>query len=218
MTKDRTKFISEIDTGRIDIRANAPFKVQKEKGRRYIRLEISETMSFAILKDAQGGFYPDGDGPAPAVEAVVEVPVNRDVDGDTLDNIDEDIDGDGIPDELDACPNEAEDRDGYWDHDGCPDAAVCVIPAETLELETAYWITLTVTNEDLPADPPSTARQIAVTGPDGRAQIVGLGHFGGRLRRRAPPGSGMFKNQHKTYTPLFEPQRTRRTRKFHKKL
>ncbi len=32
-----------------------------------------------------------------------------------------DADGDGIPDELDACPNEAEDLDGFEDEDGCPD-------------------------------------------------------------------------------------------------
>jgi outer membrane protein OmpA-like peptidoglycan-associated protein len=32
-----------------------------------------------------------------------------------------DADGDGIPDELDNCPNEAEDFDGFEDEDGCPD-------------------------------------------------------------------------------------------------
>jgi outer membrane protein OmpA-like peptidoglycan-associated protein len=32
-----------------------------------------------------------------------------------------DRDGDGIPDELDACPDEPEDRDGFQDEDGCPD-------------------------------------------------------------------------------------------------
>jgi outer membrane protein OmpA-like peptidoglycan-associated protein len=32
-----------------------------------------------------------------------------------------DTDGDGIPDVHDACPNEAEDRDGFRDDDGCPD-------------------------------------------------------------------------------------------------
>lgn len=33
-----------------------------------------------------------------------------------------DADGDGVPDDRDACPAEAEDRDGYNDLDGCPDA------------------------------------------------------------------------------------------------
>ncbi|MBW1757998.1 MAG: OmpA family protein [Deltaproteobacteria bacterium] len=32
-----------------------------------------------------------------------------------------DADGDGIPDELDKCPTEAEDFDGFQDEDGCPD-------------------------------------------------------------------------------------------------
>jgi outer membrane protein OmpA-like peptidoglycan-associated protein len=33
----------------------------------------------------------------------------------------QDADGDGIADELDQCPNEAEDMDGFEDEDGCPD-------------------------------------------------------------------------------------------------
>ncbi len=32
-----------------------------------------------------------------------------------------DLDGDGIPDQADACPKQAEDRDGFDDSDGCPD-------------------------------------------------------------------------------------------------
>ncbi len=32
-----------------------------------------------------------------------------------------DKDGDGIPDSVDACPDEAEDKDGFQDEDGCPD-------------------------------------------------------------------------------------------------
>ena len=33
---------------------------------------------------------------------------------------DPDNDGDGIPDSRDKCPNEAEDKDGFQDEDGCP--------------------------------------------------------------------------------------------------
>ena len=33
-----------------------------------------------------------------------------------------DADGDGVPDYRDRCPNEREDRNGYKDEDGCPDA------------------------------------------------------------------------------------------------
>ncbi|MEO7733229.1 MAG: thrombospondin type 3 repeat-containing protein, partial [Kofleriaceae bacterium] len=32
-----------------------------------------------------------------------------------------DRDGDGVPDSIDACPDEAEDKDGFQDEDGCPD-------------------------------------------------------------------------------------------------
>jgi outer membrane protein OmpA-like peptidoglycan-associated protein len=32
-----------------------------------------------------------------------------------------DRDGDGIPDSVDACPEEPEDKDGFQDEDGCPD-------------------------------------------------------------------------------------------------
>jgi OOP family OmpA-OmpF porin len=32
-----------------------------------------------------------------------------------------DADGDGVPDQQDACPSAAEDHDGYLDDDGCPD-------------------------------------------------------------------------------------------------
>ncbi len=35
--------------------------------------------------------------------------------------VDEDADGDGIPDSKDACPDIAEDVDGFEDADGCPD-------------------------------------------------------------------------------------------------
>jgi outer membrane protein OmpA-like peptidoglycan-associated protein len=32
-----------------------------------------------------------------------------------------DADGDGIPDDVDKCPKEPEDKDGFQDDDGCPD-------------------------------------------------------------------------------------------------
>ncbi|MEM7436757.1 MAG: OmpA family protein [Myxococcota bacterium] len=33
----------------------------------------------------------------------------------------QDADGDGVPDDTDECPNDAEDLDGFQDEDGCPD-------------------------------------------------------------------------------------------------
>jgi len=44
------------------------------------------------------------------VEKVVEVPKGPN-----------DTDGDGLTDDVDKCPNEAEDKDGFQDDDGCPD-------------------------------------------------------------------------------------------------
>lgn len=38
-----------------------------------------------------------------------------------------DRDGDGLKDDVDRCPEQAEDLDGYLDTDGCPDAAVQVV-------------------------------------------------------------------------------------------
>jgi OmpA-OmpF porin, OOP family len=35
--------------------------------------------------------------------------------------VDKDSDGDGIPDSIDKCPKEPEDKDGFQDEDGCPD-------------------------------------------------------------------------------------------------
>lgn len=32
-----------------------------------------------------------------------------------------DADGDGLSDDVDACPADVEDRDGFEDDDGCPD-------------------------------------------------------------------------------------------------
>ena len=47
---------------------------------------------------------------APAAESIVGV---KRVSGDS--------DHDGVPDDVDRCPNEPEDRDGWQDEDGCPD-------------------------------------------------------------------------------------------------
>jgi outer membrane protein OmpA-like peptidoglycan-associated protein len=63
----------------------------------------------------------------PAVQA--QRPASVDTDGSALaDDVPEprptaqtDTDRDGIPDREDRCPNEAEDRDGFEDDDGCPD-------------------------------------------------------------------------------------------------
>ncbi len=40
---------------------------------------------------------------------------------------DSDSDGDGIPDDDDACPDQAEDFDGFEDQDGCPEEAAALL-------------------------------------------------------------------------------------------
>jgi outer membrane protein OmpA-like peptidoglycan-associated protein len=53
-----------------------------------------------------------------------------------------DRDEDGIADEDDECPREPEDRDGYHDHDGCPDLTTLrIVPVDQFgdEVPTATW-------------------------------------------------------------------------------
>jgi OmpA-OmpF porin, OOP family len=51
----------------------------------------------------------------------VGVPTFRGFAGIMFVNERSDIDGDGIPDDQDQCPNDPEDIDGFQDDDGCPD-------------------------------------------------------------------------------------------------
>jgi outer membrane protein OmpA-like peptidoglycan-associated protein len=48
-------------------------------------------------------------------------PVVRVVAGAAWSNAPTDLDGDGVPDDVDRCPTEPEDKDGFQDDDGCPD-------------------------------------------------------------------------------------------------
>ncbi len=62
MDESRTKIISEIETGDNVVSVKKPFKLYKDRSRRYIRLEISEPISFLILRDREGGFRTRPDG------------------------------------------------------------------------------------------------------------------------------------------------------------
>ncbi|TMQ18127.1 MAG: DUF4398 domain-containing protein [Deltaproteobacteria bacterium] len=53
--------------------------------------------------------------------AIEKSPQARCVDKDALLPGPGDMDGDGIPDDVDQCPRVPEDRDGFQDADGCPD-------------------------------------------------------------------------------------------------
>lgn len=62
MDETRAKIISDIETGDNVVSIKKPFKLYKDRKRRYIRLEISEPISFTILKDQSSGFQPLQDG------------------------------------------------------------------------------------------------------------------------------------------------------------
>ncbi len=64
MDDSRTKIISDIEAGENVVSVRSPFRLYKDQTRRYIRLEISEPIEYAVLKDESGGFWPQGDGPA----------------------------------------------------------------------------------------------------------------------------------------------------------
>ncbi len=61
----------------------------------------------------------DGDGIPDSEDACPNEAGPRDTQGCP---IAKDTDGDGIPDDIDRCPLDPEDKDGFQDEDGCPDA------------------------------------------------------------------------------------------------
>jgi outer membrane protein OmpA-like peptidoglycan-associated protein len=54
--------------------------------------------------------------PAPRAEEPETV-----VEAEKIPEVERDTDGDGLPDAIDKCPTEPEDKDGFQDLDGCPD-------------------------------------------------------------------------------------------------
>jgi OOP family OmpA-OmpF porin len=74
-------------------------------------LELSPLESRVIIRVGGGAGILQGVG----------VPVARALLGVTYAHEVGDIDGDGIPDDIDKCPTIPEDFDGFEDHDGCPD-------------------------------------------------------------------------------------------------
>jgi c-di-GMP-binding flagellar brake protein YcgR len=63
MNESRTKIVSDFEIEQNAVSVKKPFKLIKDKKRRYIRLEIDEPVLFSILKDQSGGYWPDGNGP-----------------------------------------------------------------------------------------------------------------------------------------------------------
>ena len=64
MTPSSIKVISEVTVGNETVGVRPPFKMGKDKQRRYIRLEISEPVECMVLKSRGGDFWPDLTGPA----------------------------------------------------------------------------------------------------------------------------------------------------------
>jgi OmpA-OmpF porin, OOP family len=61
----------------------------------------------------------DGDGLADGEDACPNEPGPRETGGCPIAR---DTDLDGVPDDIDRCPQDPEDKDGFQDEDGCPDA------------------------------------------------------------------------------------------------
>jgi len=63
MSKQKHTEGQGTETGRNSISVKAPFKIENDEKRRFIRLEILDPLSYSVLKDRASGFWPDGDGP-----------------------------------------------------------------------------------------------------------------------------------------------------------
>ncbi|MBN2227411.1 MAG: PilZ domain-containing protein [candidate division Zixibacteria bacterium] len=63
MDDTRNKVISDIDAGENVMSVKPPFQLLHDQQRRYIRLEISEPITYTVVKNNTGGFWPQGDGP-----------------------------------------------------------------------------------------------------------------------------------------------------------
>lgn len=47
----------------VDFEVRPPFKIMDDNRRRFIRIDIGEPVRYRAIKAADGGFWPDGDGP-----------------------------------------------------------------------------------------------------------------------------------------------------------
>jgi hypothetical protein len=64
MRETDSKVTSDITAGEDVVSVRPPFKLVKERRRRYIRLEISQPIEYSVLKDGSGGFWSRADGPS----------------------------------------------------------------------------------------------------------------------------------------------------------
>ena len=76
-----------------------------------LRFSFSDSMTLTV--GAGGGILPGYGAPAPRVFAAFGYYTGTAAIADS--------DQDGVPDDVDQCPDKKEDRDGFEDEDGCPD-------------------------------------------------------------------------------------------------
>ncbi len=64
MNKQKTKNTTGSGTDRNAITVRAPFKLEEDEKRRFIRIEITDPLNYSVLKDRAGSYWPKGDGPS----------------------------------------------------------------------------------------------------------------------------------------------------------
>jgi hypothetical protein len=84
-----------------------------------LQLDGALSVDYAILPYLRGFFGLSGAPTTGPGSASLRAAVGLTFDAQEVPS---DDDGDGLVDKLDRCPNQAEDRDGFEDQDGCPDA------------------------------------------------------------------------------------------------
>ncbi len=60
-SRNKEKFVEAVAADTDVIAARAPFKVQKDERRRYVRIDISSPMTLKKIKEANGQFHPEGE-------------------------------------------------------------------------------------------------------------------------------------------------------------
>jgi len=82
---------------------------------------------WGLRADARILFPPSSTGNGPTVDFEALLSIYKEFGRKVVEKVVEqpkgpnDTDGDGLTDDVDKCPNEAEDKDGFQDDDGCPD-------------------------------------------------------------------------------------------------
>jgi len=63
MTKSKTARKGMPPAAAVDFEVKPPFQILEDNRRRFIRIDLDEPIAFAAIKAADGGFWPEGDGP-----------------------------------------------------------------------------------------------------------------------------------------------------------